>query len=113
MSQNTPLLTLSTKATAALIALRFVTATGATATAAGNALGVSRSDAAIGEYAPVDVLGTTQVTAGGAITAGAAIEVGAGGKAVAATAGKIVARAAPGSAAAADGDVIEVFLIPN
>lgn len=72
MSQNTPLLTLSTKATAALIALRFVTATGATATAAGNALGVSRSDAAIGEYAPVDVLGTTQVTAGGAITAGAA-----------------------------------------
>lgn len=113
MSQNTALLTLSVKAIAALTALRFVSPTGAVATAAGNAVGVTRSDAAVGELAPVDVLGTAQVTAGGAIAAGAAIEVGTGGKAVTASTGKVVARAAPGETAAADGDVLEVILIPN
>ncbi|MGH8039908.1 MAG: capsid cement protein [Stenotrophomonas sp.] len=112
MSQNISLLTLSVLATAVLTANRFVSPTGGVASAAGNSVGVSRSNAAIGELAPVDVLGTTQVTAGGAIAAGAAIEVGADGKAVTATAGKVVARAVPGAVAAA-GDVLEVILIPN
>lgn len=113
MSQNIALLTLSVAATAELTANHFASPTGGVATAAGNTLGVTRSDAAIGELAPVDVLGTTQVVAGGAIAAGASIEVGAGGKAVTHAAGIAVARAAPGATAAADGDVLEVILIPN
>ncbi len=108
-----PVLTLSVKATAALTHERFVTATGAIATAAGRALGVTRSDAAIGERAPVDVLGTTVVTAGGVIAADAAVEVGAAGKAVALALGIQVGRLAPGSSAAADGDLVELILIPN
>lgn len=108
-----PLLTLSVQATAALTKDRFVTAGGAVATAAGRALGVTRSDAAIGERAPVDVLGTTVVTAGGAIAADAALEVGADGKAVTLAAGVQVGRLAPGSVAAADGDLVEIVLIPN
>src|SRR5574343_129724 len=113
MSQNIPLLTLSVKAAAALTALRFVSPTGGVAAAGGNAYGVTRSDAATGDYVPVDVLGTTQVTAGAAIAAGAAIEVGTGGKAITPASGKAVARAAPGASAAADGDVLEVILIPH
>lgn len=113
MSQNIPLLTLSVLATAALTHNRFVSPTGGVAAAGGNACGVTRSDAAIGQLAPVDALGTTQVTAGGAIAAGAAIEVGTDGKAITADAGKVVARAAPGATAVADGDVLEVILIPN
>lgn len=113
MSQNIALLTLSVLATAALNNNRFVSPAGGVAAAGGNAYGVTRSDAAIGQLAPVDVLGTTQVTAGAAIVAGAALEVGIDGKAVTADAGKVVARAAPGATAVADGDVLEVILIPN
>ncbi len=113
MSQNIALLTLSVKVVAALTAQRFVSPAGGVATAAGNAIGVTRSDAAVGELAPVDVLGTAQVTAGGAIAAGAAIEVGAGGKAVTASTGKVVVRAAPRETSAADSDVLKVILLPN
>ena len=108
-----PVLTLSVKATAALTANRFVTGGGAVATAAGRALGVARTDAAIGEYAPVDVIGMAVVAAGAAIAAEALIEVGAAGKAVTKSAGIVVGRLAPGAVAAADGDLIEVILIPN
>ena len=111
--QNISLLTLSVKAAAVLAAQRFVSPTGGVATAAGNALGVSRSDTAIGDYAPVDVLGTALVIAGGAIAAGAAVEVGAAGAAVTLAAGKAVARLAPGAVALAANDVVEVILIPN
>lgn len=111
MSQFHSLLCLSVAAAAAITAGRFVTATGAVATAAGNALGVARSDAAIGQQVPVDVIGTAIVTAGAAIVAGAAIEVGTEGKAVTASAGAVVARAL--EAAGADGDRIEVLLIAN
>lgn len=110
---SNPIFATSVKATAALTAKRFVTAGGAVATAAGRALGVTRSDAAIGEYAPVTVLGVEIVTAGGVIAADAAVEVGATGKAVALSAGTKVGRLAPGSSAAADGDLVEVILIPN
>lgn len=109
--QGISVLTLSIVATAALTAETFVTATGATATAAGNALGVARSAGAIGAEVPVDFLGTTVVTAGAAIAQGARVEVGAGGKAVTLAAGKAVGIAL--QAAAADGDRIEVALIPN
>ncbi|MDP1696493.1 MAG: DUF2190 family protein [Xanthomonadaceae bacterium] len=111
MTQNVSILTLSLAVTAAITAERFVDLSGAPATAAGNAVGVARSDGAIGALVPVDVLGTAVVTAGAAIAAGAAIEVGATGKAVTKAAGIAVARAL--QAAAADGERIEVMLIPN
>lgn len=111
MSQKHSLLTISVLAAAALTAERLVTAAGAVATAAGNAVGVARTDAAIGELCPVDVLGTAVVTAGGAIAKGAHVEVGATGKAVTLAAGKAVGVAL--EAAAADGDPVEILLIPN
>lgn len=109
MSQNISILSLPVVATAALTARRFVTATGAIASAGGNALGVVRHDASVGEAATVDTIGTAKVEAGGAISAGAAVEVGVTGKAAASDEGVTVARAL--EAAAADGDVIEVLLI--
>lgn len=111
--QSNSLFALAVAATAQITAQRFVTGAGVTATAAGNTLGVARSDGAIGDQVPVDVLGTALVTAGGPIAANAAVEVGANGKAVVLAAGKTVGRLAPGSSALADGDVVEVILIPN
>lgn len=111
MSQSHSILTLSVTAAVAITAGLFVTATGALATAAGNAFGVARSDAAVGDLCPVDVLGTAQVTAAAAIAAGAHVEVGASGKAATLASGKAVGVAL--EAAAAAGDTIEVLLIPN
>lgn len=111
--QSISLLALAVVATAALTSRRFVTGGGAVATAAGNALGVARSDGAIGDRVPVDVIGTAVVEASAAIAANAAIEVAADGKAVTATTGEVVARAAPGATAAAAGDFLEVILITN
>ncbi|MBZ3921788.1 DUF2190 domain-containing protein [Xanthomonas citri] len=112
--QNVSLLALTVVAAATAIGQRFVTGTGALVAAGGNSLGVAQGDAAsIGDLVAVDVLGTALVVAGGAIAANASIEVGTGGKAITANAGKVVARAAPGATAAIDGDLIEVFLIPN
>ena len=111
MSQSISVLALSLLASGALTNRRFVTAGGAPAPAAGNAVGVSRTDASDGEAVTVDVLGTAEVVAGGAIANGTAVEVGADGKAVALAAGVVVGRAL--EAAAADGDVIEVLLVSN
>lgn len=111
MSQSIPAQTLSTRATGAIEKRRFVTAVGAQAGAKANTLGVSRYSVAVDEEVPIDNLGTTEVEAGGAIGAGGAIETDAAGKAVAHTDGPVVARAL--EAAVADGDVIEVHLIPN
>lgn len=111
MTQAISVLALSVTASTAITAERFVTATGAVATAAGNAFGVARSQAASGELFTTDVLGTAIVVAEEAIAAGALVEVGATGKAAAKSAGVTVARAL--QAAAADGDRIEVLLIAN
>lgn len=111
MTQMTSKLDHPVKATAAITGERFVSATGAVAAAAGNALGVARSNAAIGEVFPVTTLGTAIVTAGAAIALGARVEVGATGKAVTRAAGIPVGVAL--QAAAADGDRIEIHLIPN
>ena len=107
------LFTLTIAATAALTRNRFVGHDGDVAAAAGNALGVTRTDAASGEDLSVDVLGTAVVEAGGAIAAGAAVEVGADGKAVTLAAGEKVGRLAPGSSASADGQLVEIILIAN
>lgn len=111
MSQNRSILALSIAATAVLVSQTFVTAAGANAAAAASALGVTRSDAKIGDLVPVDVLGTAIVTAAGAIAQFAEVEVGANGQAVTHAAGKVVGIAL--EAAAALGDSIEVYLIQS
>lgn len=111
MTQKISLLTLSIAAAVVLTAERFATGTGAVATAGGRAFGVTQTAGAIGDVVAVDVMGTAVVTAGAAIAKDAAVEVGTAGKAVTKSTGVTVARAL--QAAAADGDRIEVMLIPN
>lgn len=103
--------TIGVVAAASITQGQAVTAAGAVATAAGNAVGVAELDAASGARVPVTVLGTGIAIAGAAITAGAALEVGSTGRLVTRSAGVTVARALTG--AAANGDQIEVLLIPN
>lgn len=98
-------------ATAALTQFRAVSPTGAVATAAGNALGFTLADVASGQRASVVAGGTAIATAGAAIAAGAAVEVGSLGKVVTRSAGVTIGRAL--TAAAADGDQIEILIINN
>lgn len=109
--QMKPILTLTVVAAAAVTAERFGTLAGATATAAGQASGVFRTDGSEGDHVGLDVHGTAVVVAGEAIDVDEEIEVGADGKAAAHDAGVVVARAV--TAATGDGDRIEVLLIPN
>lgn len=110
--QNISLLTLSHTLSGTVAANRFVTPAGAQAGADANTLGVARTAGVSGDLIPVDVLGTALVEAGAAITAGATVKSNADGKAITwATSGAKVGIAL--SAAAADGDIIEVLLIPN
>lgn len=104
------LLTLSIAAAAALAENQAVGYDGNVATAAAAMKGLATSDAAAGEQVGVDVLGTSIAIAGGVVADGAALEVGAGGKLVTLAAGVEVARAL--QAAGADGDLIEVMLLP-
>lgn len=108
--QKYAVMTHTVEATAAIVRHRFVDLTGAHATAAGAAFGVSTTAADIGDQVPVDCLGSSIVEVSGAISKGGEIEVGANGVAVAASAGTVVARALQD---AADGDLTEVFIIPN
>jgi hypothetical protein len=113
MKTNLSILALTAVATSAVTAARFVTHAGAHAGAAANTLGVSRTDAAVGQAFSVDVIGTAVVEAGGAIAAGAAVETDAQGRAVTKNAGPTVARLAPGESAVQAGDLVEVILIAN
>jgi len=103
-------MTLSVAATAAIGEYQAVGYDGAVATAAAAMQGLSVTDADLGDLFAVDVLGTGIAIAGGSVAVGAALEVGAGGKLVTKAAGVTVARAL--QAAALDGDLIEVMLIP-
>lgn len=97
---------------AALAQYQPVQASGAAATAAGNAIGFATTAAASGARVTVAAGGTAIAIAGGAITAGAAVEVGTTvTKVVTKSAGIAIGRAL--TAAAADGDLIEVLLIPQ
>lgn len=111
MTQKTSLFTLSVAASAAVAAERFVTAAGAYPAAAANALGVAATPAAPGELFAVDVLGTAVATAGAAISQHAYVQIGTDGKVIPRAAGAVVGQAL--QAAGADGDRIEVLLIPN
>jgi len=111
---STPIHTRTVVASATVIKERFVTAAGAHPSAGGLPIGVTRSDGESGDLLPVDVLGTAIVTAGAAIAVDAAVMVSTGGKAITHDGDgdkHAVGRAL--SAAAADGETIEVLLIPS
>lgn len=108
---NLALLTIGIIATAAIAQNNAVTVGGAVATAAGNAVGFANTEAAIGERVPVTALGTALATAGAAIALGAAVEIGAAGKVVTKAAGITIGRSL--STASADGDQVEILIIPN
>lgn len=111
MTQKIPTLTLSITAAAALAAERFVTAAGAYPSAGGNATGITTTSAANGAPVGIDVLGTSIGTAGAAIAKNAYVQVTADGKVITRTSGVAVAIAL--QAATADGDRLELLLIPN
>lgn len=113
MRNGISLLALPVLATAAITANRFITPAGALTGAAGNAQGISQTDAAIGAKVTTTVLGTEIVETGAAIAAGALIESDATGRAVTKAAGVTLARLAPGEVATAAGQFVEVILIPN
>lgn len=105
-------LVLGLTASGAIAQFQPVQATGAPAAAAGNAIGFATLPAASGARVPVAAGGTSIAIAGAAIAAGALVEVHTTvTKVVTRSAGVSIARAL--TAAAADGDQIEVFLIPN
>lgn len=111
MTQHKSLFTQAILATAAITAERFVSTAAGVPAAAANALGVARSDAASGEYVPVDMAGSAIVVAGAAIAQYALVETDNAGRAVTKSAGVTLGRAL--QAAAGAGSRIEVFLIPN
>jgi len=112
MQAATDVLTISIEASAAITKNRFITAGGAVPAAGANVLGVAIADAAADGQVPVQTLGVAVVEAGGAIAAGVAVSTAATGKADTQNAAeKTVGRAL--DAAAADGDLIRVHLIPN
>lgn len=109
-----PELVIGLTAGAAIAQFQPVTAAGAVATAAGNAVGFAQLAAASGSRVPVAVLGSSIAIAGGAINPGDAVKVHT-------TVTKVVAQGGTGTiigryigtVAAADGDQIEVLIIPN
>lgn len=111
MKTQQTIMRITRKASRAILANRFVTFAGVTAAAGANAAGPAYFKAAVNEHFSVTVLGAAPAVAGGAIVNGAELEVGNDGKVVTKNAGKTVARAL--EAAAADGDELSVFVIPN
>lgn len=105
-------LTVSVEASAAITADRFITVAGAVPAIGANVLGVARSRAADDEQVPVAALGVALVEASGAIAKGAAISTTAAGKAKTKAGAEVVVGRAL-EASAADGDKIQILLIPN
>lgn len=112
-STNIALLNIGLTSAAALAQYQPVQATGAAATAAGNAVGICQTAvAASGTRYGVVVLGTSIAIAGAAIAAGALVEVHTTvTQVVTKSAGIAIGRAL--TAAGAAGDQIEVLLIPQ
>lgn len=106
-------LTIGLTASAAIAQYQAVQATGAPATAGGNAVGFAKFAADSGTRVSVDAGGTAIAIAGGTIAPGALVEVGTTvTKVVTKSAGVAIGRYL-GTSNAADGDTIEVLLIPN
>lgn len=112
-SGNIAILTLTVMATAALTGNRFCERDGTLPAAGGNALGVARFNAAIGDLVSVDVQGTAIAECGGAVPIDSPLMVDAAGKVVVLTgsAKQSVGRAL--EAGAGDGSLIEILLIPS
>jgi len=110
---NVAILDIGLTSAAALSQYQPVQATGAAATAAGNAVGFCQTTvAASGTRFPAIVLGTSIAIAGAAITAGALVEVHTTvTQVVTKAAGIAIGRAL--TAATQAGDQIEVLLIPQ
>lgn len=98
-AQKKPVLTLTRKASTALVKYQLITALGAIATAGEKAFGAVTVDAETGDDIAVDVLGSTVVIAGAAVADGAEVEVGTDGKVITATTGKVVGVALQAAAA--------------
>ena len=105
------ILRLTRKVTADVEANRFVNYAGAVPAAGAVAAGPVYNKAAANEYVAVTVLGAATAVAGGAIREGAELQCGADGKVITRTTGKTVAFAL--ESASADGDALEVSLIPS
>ena len=87
-------------------------ASGANATAAGNAIGFARLGGVSGDRIPTTVLGTSVAIAGAAIAAGALVEVHTTvTQVVTKSAGVAIGRAL--TAAAQAGDQIEILVLPQ
>jgi len=113
MQGNIKILGRSFTAAAAIAQFQPVTATGAAATAAGNAIGSADVAAAIGDRFNATVMGTALFVAGGSISQGALVEVSSTvTQVVTKSAGVAIGRYI-GEATASAGDVIEVLLIAN
>ncbi len=112
-SQSHSVLTLTVVASGAIVANRFVSPMGDQAGDGENALGVARFTVADNKPVAVDMLGTTVVEAGAAISAGALVQSNAEGKAITKAAGVSVGRMAPGQGASIAGRPVEIILIPN
>lgn len=110
--QAIPILSLTGNSAGVIAVHRAVTHADAQAGAAANTKGIAREAvAAAGKDFCVDVLGTAIAEAGAAVAKGVALETDANGKLVTKAAGPTVARSL--EAAAADGSLFEVLLIPN
>ncbi len=106
------LLTESVKLTATVAEFAAINKSTGDVPAAGERCdGVVQTAGVADDVVPMVSLGTTTVVAGGVIANGAALEVETAGKFVTHSAG--VKTAVARQAAAADGDELLVFLIPN
>lgn len=111
MQGSISLLALSVVAGGARATARGLTGAGAYPSAGAGIRGVSRTSAAAsGDLVPVDVIGTTLMEAGAAVTAQVAVMADATGRVIPWTATNVVIGYAL-SAAAAAGDIVEVLLV--
>lgn len=111
MNQKNVLYALPVMAIASFSADLAVGFDGALASAGSAMKGIADVDGETGVMLTVDVMGTSVCTAGAAFAKDAELEVGAGGKLVTKAAGIVVARSL--EAATADGDKVEVLLLPK
>lgn len=111
---NIPLLTLTVIASVALANNRAVNQAGAMPAAGALAFGITRSDAAIGDPTPVDVMGTAIAEAGAAFNRDVPLMVGNDGKLIAHDGdGDKHAIARSLEASTGDGAMVEVLLTPH
>ena len=108
MSQSTPILNLSIKATGSVTQKRFVSAAGAHSSAGTKAAGVSVYDGSTGDTLTVVAIGTAEIEAGAAINKDQEIEVTTNGKAIPLASGKSMGLALED--ASGDGVTFEALL---